>query len=181
MNPVLRPRFAVTVVVFARVALALGYLSAVADRIGLWGRPGEPGVAWGAWAPFVAYTAQLNAYAPAPLVPLLAGVATLAEISIALALLVGWRLRAAATASAALAATFALAMTSALGVKAPLDFSVFTVVAASLLLAVHPPRMPQERTAADARTGAGAIDPPERGRPGARPAGAQRPEVHPCH
>ena len=27
-----------------RIALALAFLSAVADRFGLWGKPGEPGV-----------------------------------------------------------------------------------------------------------------------------------------
>ena len=30
-----------------RVALAATFLSAVADRFGLWGPPGTPGVAWG--------------------------------------------------------------------------------------------------------------------------------------
>ena len=37
-------RFAATAL---RVALAAGFLSAVADRFGLWGMPGTPGVAWG--------------------------------------------------------------------------------------------------------------------------------------
>lgn len=123
---------------FARWALALGYLSAVADRLGFWGPPGAPRVAWGAWEPFVAYTAQLNPYAPPTAVRFLAGAATFAEVFLGAALLLGWRLRATALASAALTATFALAMTLTLGVKAPLDYSVFAFVAASLLLATHP-------------------------------------------
>ena len=39
---------------FRRLALAAGFLSAVADRFGLWGPPGAPNVAWGEWQPFVA-------------------------------------------------------------------------------------------------------------------------------
>lgn len=129
--------FTAPATLFGRWALALGYLSAVADRFGLWGEPGAPRVAWGAWEPFVAYTGKLNAYAPAILVPTLASAATFAEIVIALGLLVGWRVRIVALASAALAATFAIAMTLSFGAKAPLDYSVFTMAAASLLLAAH--------------------------------------------
>ena len=39
--------------------------------------------------------------------------------------------------SGGLLATFALTMTVALGVKAPLDFSVFSAAAGALLLGVH--------------------------------------------
>ncbi len=35
---------------FLRIALAAGFLSAAADRVGLWGAPGTPGVAWGEWS-----------------------------------------------------------------------------------------------------------------------------------
>ena len=44
----------------ARLALAAAFLSAVADRLGLWGPPGTPGVAWGSFEPFLAYTATIN-------------------------------------------------------------------------------------------------------------------------
>lgn len=44
--------------VFLRLALAAGFLSAVADRLGLWGPPGTPGVAWGGFGPFLAYTGR---------------------------------------------------------------------------------------------------------------------------
>lgn len=131
-------RFSASAALVTRWALALGYLSAVADRFGLWGQPGAPRVIWGAWEPFVTYTGKLNGYAPPALVAFLAIAATAAEILIAIALLAGWRVRVVALASAAMAATFALAMTLSLGVKAPLDFSVFTVAAASLLLAASP-------------------------------------------
>ena len=46
--------------VFLRLALGMSFLSAVADRFGLWGAYGQPNVSWGNYARFVDYTAQLN-------------------------------------------------------------------------------------------------------------------------
>src|SRR3954464_439983 len=51
-----------------RVALAAGFLSAVADRFGLWGPFGTPGVSWGGFARFLDYTATLLPYLPTTLV-----------------------------------------------------------------------------------------------------------------
>jgi hypothetical protein len=45
--------------VFLRLALAGSFLSAVADRFGLWGGYGSPNVAWGSYPPFVACTAKI--------------------------------------------------------------------------------------------------------------------------
>lgn len=118
---------------FLRLGLAAGFLSAVADRFGLWGSPGAPNVAWGEWSAFVDYVATLNWFAPAPLIPALAWAATLAETLFALGLLVGWRLRWFALASGLLLLSFAL--TIALRVKAPLDFSVFAAAGGAFLLA----------------------------------------------
>ena len=42
-----------------RMALAAGFLSAVADRFGLWGPIGTPGVSWGGFAKFLDYTATI--------------------------------------------------------------------------------------------------------------------------
>jgi len=133
---------------FARIALAAGFLSAVADRWGLWGAPGAPGVSWGAWAPFVAYTAKLNFGAPAPLAQGLAIVATAAELVLGLALLVGWRLRAVALASAALLLLFALAMAASGNPKSALDYSVLSAAAAALLLGVNTEEKGSRRRAA---------------------------------
>src|SRR5215470_12252269 len=65
--------------VFLRVALGVSFLSAVADRFGLWGAFGEPHVAWGTFARFVAYTAQLTWFLPRAAAPSLAIVSTCAE------------------------------------------------------------------------------------------------------
>jgi putative oxidoreductase len=121
----------------ARLALAAGFLSAVADRLGVWGAPGQPRVAWGDWAHFVSYTGQLNWFVPDGLVPAIAMVATAVEVALAVLLLVGYRLRLVAYASAALLFLFAVAMAVSLGVKSPLDYSVFAAAAAALLLGTN--------------------------------------------
>ena len=54
--------------VFLRLALGISFLSAVADRFGLWGVYGQPNVAWGNYARFVAYTAKLNWFLPATII-----------------------------------------------------------------------------------------------------------------
>lgn len=120
---------------FLRLGLAAGFLSAVADRVGLWGPPGAAGVAWGEWSAFVNYVAALNWFAPAPLIPALAWAATLAETLLALGLLVGWKLRWSALASGLLLLSFAVTMTIAEGVKSPLDSSVFVAAGGAFLLA----------------------------------------------
>src|SRR5215475_3408105 len=119
-----------------RVALAFSFLSAVADRFGLWGPFGLAGVSWGDFERFTAYTAQLLWFLPRSLVSLVAILATGAEVVVAGGLLVGWRPHWWAFAAAALLLSFALAMTFALGVKAPTDYSVWTAAAAALLLGV---------------------------------------------
>jgi uncharacterized membrane protein YphA (DoxX/SURF4 family) len=121
--------------VFLRLALGISFLSAVADRFGLWGVYGEPNVAWGNYARFVAYTAKLNWFLPAAMIPLVANISTAAETLFGLLLVFGWKTRTTALLSGVLLTTFALAMTAALGVKAPLDLSVFSAAGGALLLA----------------------------------------------
>lgn len=121
--------------VFLRCALGLGFLSAVADRLGLWGAFGQPNVEWGNFSRFLEYTQSLNWFVPAGMIPLLGIIATGAETLFGLLLLLGWHTRATALLTGLLLLTFGLAMTLALGVKAPLNFAVFTGVGGALLLA----------------------------------------------
>jgi uncharacterized membrane protein YphA (DoxX/SURF4 family) len=118
-----------------RWALAMGFLSAVADRFGLWGAPGSAHASWGDWAHFLAYTAQVNSMAPATIVPALAWIATIAEVIFAVGLLLGIRLRLMAYGSAVLLTLFAATMTISFGPKSPLNYSVFVDAAAAWLLA----------------------------------------------
>jgi hypothetical protein len=62
-----------------RVALAFSFLSAVADRFGLWGQFGVDGVAWGDFERFTAYTARLLWFLPPSLLSPAAILATAAE------------------------------------------------------------------------------------------------------
>jgi uncharacterized membrane protein YphA (DoxX/SURF4 family) len=120
--------------VFARLALAAGFLSAVADRFGLWGAPGAANVAWGDFASFTAYAGKINPWAPAGLVPFLGWIATLAEIVLGLLLLAGFRTRLAALGSGLLLLLFALGMSAGTGVKTALDASVFAASALGFVL-----------------------------------------------
>jgi len=121
--------------VFLRIALAVAFLSAVADRFGLWGNPGDPGVAWGDFAAFTNYTAFLNPWAPEGFVPFLAWTATVVEAVFAIGLLVGFKTRWFASLSGVLLLVFGLAMTFTSSIKAPLDYSVFSASAAAFALA----------------------------------------------
>jgi uncharacterized membrane protein YphA (DoxX/SURF4 family) len=121
--------------VFLRLALGAGFLSAVADRFGVWGAYGQPNVAWGDFARFVAYTGKLNWFVPTAMIPALAWIATVAEMLLGILLVIGWKTREAALASGVLLSLFAVTMTLALGVKAALNASVFAAAAGAFLLA----------------------------------------------
>lgn len=115
-------------------ALAASFLSAVADRLGLWGKAGENGVVWGNFESFLAYTKYLNPWAPDFLIFPMGMMATVLEVLIGVLLIVGYKKRYTALASCILLCSFALAMIISGGLKGPLDYSVFTAAAASYLL-----------------------------------------------
>jgi uncharacterized membrane protein YphA (DoxX/SURF4 family) len=121
--------------VFLRYALGLGFLSAVADRFGLWGPFGQPNVAWGNFSRFLEYTHTLNWYVPAGMIPAMGVIATGAETLFGLLLLVGWYTRVTALLSGLLLLLFGVTMALGLGVQAPLNYSVFTGAGGAFLLA----------------------------------------------
>jgi uncharacterized membrane protein YphA (DoxX/SURF4 family) len=123
---------------FLRLALAAAFLSAVADRFGVWGEPGDPGVAWGDFDRFLTYTASLVPFLPEAGVSLVGWTATVSEIALGLALLVGFKVRAAAAGGGLLLLAFALGMMLEGGLKPPLDASVLTASAGAFLLSVYP-------------------------------------------
>src|SRR5262249_53158307 len=84
-----RIRSTAVAAIFLRFALAAGFLSGVADRFGLWGPPGTPGVAWGGFDPFLAYTGKLLWYLPPALVPAAGWAATVLEVVLAVGLVAG--------------------------------------------------------------------------------------------
>ena len=130
-----KPPWSAWVTVYLRLALGFGFLSAVGDRFGAWGAPGAPLVAWGNFHNFLIYTAKLNPCFPASWSPAVGWVATVCEIVLGIGLIAGICIRAAAFLSGWLTLAFALGMAFGLGVKAPLNYSVFAVSAGSFLLA----------------------------------------------
>jgi putative oxidoreductase len=123
---------------YLRVAIGTSYLWEVADRFGLLGAHGQPHVGWGDWAHFVTYAQQVMDFLPAGIVPALAMVATIGEALFGLLLILGLFTRIASIGSGVLALCFAIAMTISFGIDSPLGYSVFTVSAASFMLAGQP-------------------------------------------
>lgn len=121
-------------VLCVRVALAASFLSAVADRIGLWGAAGTGEVAWGSFAVFVDFTGLLLWFVPDATVVVFAWVATVLEVLLAIALICGVWLRLTAAVSTLLLLSFAVTMTFATGPEGPLSYSVWTAAAAAFLL-----------------------------------------------
>ena len=119
---------------FARIAISVTFLSAVADRFGIWGAPGSPSISWGNWENFLAYSNSVNSFVPASIGNILAIAATALEIIIPLLLLAGYKLRVTAITAGILLVCFGLAMTLSFGIKPSLDYSVWTGAAGCLLL-----------------------------------------------
>lgn len=117
-----------------RVVLGITMLSAVADRFGLWGVPGAPGVAWGNWENFIVYTQTLNSFASKSVAGILGALATIAEITFGLLLIIGFKTRLVALGTSGLMLLFAVSMAISISIKAPFDYSVLTSSAAALLL-----------------------------------------------
>jgi len=115
-----------------RLALASGFLSAVASRLGLWGKHSS------GWSGFLDYTAQVNSFLPKSLIPTVAFASTILETGLGILLFIGFKTKYAAYAAALLTLFFALAMTCSFGIKESLDYSVFTFSAGAFLLATMP-------------------------------------------
>ena len=115
---------------YARIALGAAFLSAVASRLGLYGKQSS------GWKNFVAYTGEVNSYMPAVTIPFLAYAATIAETLLGILLILGFRLRWTAVGAAVLLAMFGTAMAISFGIKQPLDYSVFSASGAAVLLAI---------------------------------------------
>lgn len=116
---------------FLRFALAFGFLSAVADRFGLWS---EALAVWGNWENFLSYTQMINPWMPSSLIPAIGGIATSAEILFALLLIIGLKTEFVAKLSGVLLLIFALSMTFSTGIKGAFDYSVFSAAAAAFAL-----------------------------------------------
>jgi putative oxidoreductase len=123
---------------YLRLAIGSAYLWEVADRLGILGANGQPHVGWGDWAHFITYARQVMSFLPVSFVPFLATMATIGEALFGLMILIGFFTRIAAIGSGILSLCFAIAMALSFGIDSPFGYSVFTLSAASLLLATLP-------------------------------------------
>ena len=87
------------------------------------GEPGRPVQVWPNW------------FLPAGLVPVVGWAATACEVTLAIGLLIGWRLHWVAFVAGILLTAFAVMMAVALGPKSPLAYSVPSAAGAAFLLA----------------------------------------------
>lgn len=117
-----------TAVFLLRIALAAGFLSAVASRLNLWGAQSS------GWKNFVHYTAETNSFLPPSWAPSIALFSTAAEVSIGFMLLLGFQIKRTARYASVLTLFFAIAMSISFGIKEPLDYSVFAFSAGAFLL-----------------------------------------------
>jgi putative oxidoreductase len=123
---------------YLRLALGLGFLLPVADRIGWLGAPGQKGVSWGNWENFAAYTNMLLPFLSRHAASVMGLLATIAEILFGICLIVGYKTKTAAYGGFLLTLIFALCMAIFIGIRAPFNYSVFSDSAGSLLLALIP-------------------------------------------
>ena len=120
-------------VLYARIALGCAFLSAVASRFGLWDRH----IDMKHFANFVQYTAEVNSFMPASTIPFLAWMATVAETSLGIALILGVWPRQVAFAAAILLTIFGTAM--AVFLRAQVTHGLFRLLRVSCgSFALHP-------------------------------------------
>ena len=118
---------------FLRLAISFGFLSAVADRFGIWNK--EVSV-WGNWDNFLSYTQLINPWIPDSLISTIGIIATAAEIIFAIFLIVGLKTELFAKLSGFLLLIFALSMTLSTGIKGAFDYSVFSASAGAFALSL---------------------------------------------
>jgi len=121
-----------------RIALGIGFLSAVADRMGYWGQPGDLAVTWGNWENFVLYTSKLNFGINQHAANILGLLATISELILGMLLVLGIRVKYTSLCSGVLLLIFALFMSFNTHVKYALDYSVFVAAFGAFLLSTAP-------------------------------------------
>jgi len=118
---------------YARFALGAAFLSAVAGRFGLWERTCD----LRHFASFLEYAGEVLSFLPKAAIPYFAWAATACETSFGILLILGLWPRWVSLGSAILLAMFGTAMAISLGLKSPMDYSVYSASGAAVLLALY--------------------------------------------
>ncbi len=126
------------VILLLRFALGAAFLSAAADRFGLWGPPGSAIVAWGNMDNFLNYTSLVTFGSSGILLKILGWTATILEIVLGIFLIIGFKVKPTAILSGILLLLFGIGMVFNLPPKTVLDYSVFSACFGAFLLAFQP-------------------------------------------
>jgi hypothetical protein len=135
----------------AGVTVGVLLVGAVADRFGVLGGPGAPGVSWGDWPHFRAEAAQLVPWES--LVQPAAVAATVAELVLGVLLVAGPWWRWVGKAAAGLFVVYLVAMVPGMGAASLLQFGIPVLIGGSLLTSARGAR-PQRVMSATARRAA---------------------------
>ena len=126
------------IILLLRIALGVAFLSAVADRSGVWGPPGSPLTAWGNWKNFIEYSGILTFGSPGVIAEILGFMATILEFVLGILLIVGYKVKYTAFLSGLLLLLFGIGMAFNTHIKYALDYSVFSACFGAFLLAYQP-------------------------------------------
>lgn len=121
-----------------RLALGIGFILPVMDRLGMLGAPGSEAVAWGDWPHFIAYTETILPFLNKPLVNVAGALASTAEAIFGICLILGFKTKQVAFGSAILTLTFGICMALFLNIHAPFKYPVFVFVGAGFVLSGVP-------------------------------------------
>ncbi len=119
------------IIIGLRFSFAAIFLSAVADRFGMWSMDVS---AWGNWESFVTYTYSLNPWFPKRIIPLVSGIVTFLEIALSLLLILNYKVKQTAFLSSILLFLFVFAMSLTIGVKSMLDYGVLPLAFSAMAL-----------------------------------------------
>ena len=116
-----------------RLALGIGFLVPVMDRLGFLGPPGS-GATWGDWKHFVDYTNKLIPFASWQITNIMSIIATIAEFAFGICLIVGYKIKEAGIGAGILTLVFGLCMAIFLSISAPFNYPVFVFTGAAFVL-----------------------------------------------
>lgn len=116
-----------------RLALGVGFLIPVLDRLGFLGS-NSTGVTWGDWEHFVDYTHKLIPFVSWQVANIMSVIATIAELIFGICLIVGYRIKEAGIGAGILTAIFGMCMAICLGISAPFNYPVFVFTGAAFVL-----------------------------------------------
>jgi uncharacterized membrane protein YphA (DoxX/SURF4 family) len=119
---------------FLRIALGIGFILPVMDRLGLMGPPGSPNVSWGDWKHFIIYANTLMPFLNHFMASIMSAIATASEAIFGISLIIGFRIKQISFGAAILTLIFGLCMAVFIGLMAPFNYPVFVFTGAGLVL-----------------------------------------------